>query len=134
MPHVTVNFVFPKNIIDFCFFVCLFVFFFFGASFNKNQFPIWYPLNQFIYDSGPTKICLMILTLVWECSKPCQLSLLLKQVSLTTFHPYPPNPKHLSIIMGTHFYFYIFFVYHNLYIEFSIYLKISPIHLISRRH
>ena len=61
MPHVTVNFVFPKNIIDFCFFVyfLFFVFFFLGASFNKNQFPVWYPLNQFIYDSCPTKICLI---------------------------------------------------------------------------
>ena len=59
VPHVTVNFVFPKNIIDFCFFVCFLFLFFFGASFNKNQFPVWYPLNQFIYDSGPTKICLI---------------------------------------------------------------------------
>ena len=25
-----------------------------------NQFPVWYPLNQFIYDSGPTKICLIV--------------------------------------------------------------------------
>ena len=29
------------------------------ASFDKNHFPVWYPLNQFIHDSCPPRVCLI---------------------------------------------------------------------------
>ena len=111
------------------------------ASFDKNHFPVWYPLNQFIHDSCPPRVCLIdssnfSLIDSSNFSLRSVIALLLKQVSLRAFHSYPPNLNHF--FFKTFFYnyqypflFLYFFVYHNLYIEFSIYLKFSTIHLLS---